>query len=265
MGWISALINGANSIMSREFQKGFWYDQQEYNTPENQVKRMRDAGINPALAVGNIQSGQGASIAPANPNIAAGVTDSILAMINNKYHQNALEADAKQKNSNALLQEIDSYTRFAKNLQEIKESMSRESWNKMDEYIKNLLGTANEQLMRSQTAINASQNEINWLNYAKGLQELQYLPQQQRLDYAERMANIANIRQDTVESKERVRKLIQETNHEFFKAKGQEFINQLNKKTEGFLIKDREHQPYKGLGFDGAIIGKADASEGFFK
>lgn len=266
MGWISALINGVKDIaVDKPFQKGFWYEQQQYNSPENQVKRLQAAGINPQLAVGNIQSGQGASIPSANPNIASGVTDSILHLINNKKQQKALDADTKQKNANAFLAEIDSFTRFAKNVQEISESMSREGKNKMEEMMANVLGTAQEQLMRSQTTLNASNNEIAWLNFAKGLQELQFLPQQQRLEYAERMAGIAEIVQNTKESKQRVRKLIQETNHEFFKSKGQEFVNRLNKKTEKFLIMDREHQPYKGLGFDGAIIGKANASDGFFK
>lgn len=266
MGWISAIINGVKDVaVDKPFQKGFWYEQQQYNSPKNQVKRLEEAGINPALAIGNIQSGQGASIAPTNPNIAAGVSDSILGLINNKRQQDIMESEARQKNSNALLQEIDAFTRFAKNLQEIKESMSREGKNKMDEYMTNVLGTAQEQLMKSQTAVNASQNEIQWLNYAKGLKELQFLPVQQRLEYCERIADILNTYQDTKESKQRTLKLIQETNHEYFKAKGQKFVNDLNQKTIDFLIKDREHQPYKGLGFDGAIIGKADASDGFFK
>lgn len=243
MGYISTIINGVKDVaFDKPWQKGFWYEQQEYNSPENQVNRMREAGINPALAIGNIQSGQGASIAPTNPNIASGVTDSILSIINNKKQQKILDAEAREKNANAFVQEINSFTKFAKDIQEIKESMSREDKNRMDEMMTNVLGTAEEQLKRSQTAVNSSQNEINWLNYAKGMQELKYLPTQQRLDYLERMAEIANIRQDTAESKQRVKKLIQETNHEFFKSKGQKFVNDLNEKTERWLIREREHK-----------------------
>lgn len=240
MGIISTALNMVNADMDRNHQKGFWYEQQEYNTPKNQVERLREAGINPQLAVGNIQSGQGASIAPSHPNVAAGVTDSILQLINNKKQQNIMEAEAREKNSNAFLQEIDGFTRFAKNIQDIKESMSRANKNKADEMATDLLSTSQDMLNRAMVAEIASRNEINWLNYAKGMKELKFLPVQQSLQYVEAMSRIVNIDQSTEESKQRVRKLIQETNHEFFKAQGQDFLNQLNKKTEEFLIRQRK-------------------------
>lgn len=44
-----------------------WNAQNEYNTPANQVQRLKDAGINPALAVsdGQLSTGQAGSAAPA--------------------------------------------------------------------------------------------------------------------------------------------------------------------------------------------------------
>lgn len=248
MGWISSLLNLAKSeLLDKPYQKGFWYEQQEYNSPVNQVARLREAGINPQMAIGNIQSGQMGSIPSApNANVAAGVTDSILQLINNKKQQNLLDSQANKNYSDATLNEIDAHTRFAKNLQEISESMSREGKNKMEEMMMNVLGTAEEQLMKAQTANYASQNEINWLNYAKGMKELQFLPTQQRLEYVERMANIANIEARTESEREHKKKLIEETNWIYFKAKGEEFVNSLNKKTEDYLIHDRKMAPLRG-------------------
>lgn len=275
MGIIGGLIaqssaqNWNEGMFNR--QKDFWYEQQEYNSPANQVQRLKEAGINPQLALGNIQVGQmGGSpsvptMSPANLGSMADATGSILSLINNKNVQNKIEAETYNTQMDGFLKQIDGLTRFRDNVQKIKESMSREDKNRMDEFITGVVGTAEEQYKRALTANAASQNEINWLYYAKGLMELRFLPVQQRLEYVERLAEIAKTKAETATEKQDLRKKIQETNHEYFKSKGQEFVNKLNKKTEEFLIKDREHQPYKGLGFDGAIIGKADASEDFFK
>lgn len=248
-------------------QKDFWYDQQEYNSPENQVERLREAGINPQLAIGNIQSGQmgsSPSVPTMSPAHVSGATDSILSIINNKKQQNLLDAEARKRNADAFLDEIDSFTKFADNIQKIKESMSREGKNKADELLAGVTATTTEMMSKVNAAESESRTELNWLNYAKGLTELKYLPVQQRLEYLERMAGIAKIKAETSETKQRKLKLIQETNKEFFKAQGEKFINELNKKTEQHLMKSRETEPYKGLGFDGAIIGKADSSDKFF-
>lgn len=248
-------------------QKDFWYDQQEYNSPENQVERLREAGINPQLAIGNIQSGQmgsSPSVPTMSPTHVSGATDSILSIINNKKQQNLLDAEARKRNADAFLDEIDSFTKFADNIQKIKESMSREGKNKADELLAGVTATTTEMMAEVNAAEAESRTELNWLNYAKGLTELKYLPVQQRLEYLERMAGIAKIKAETSESKQRKLKLMQETNKEFFKAQGEKFINELNKKTEQHLMKSRETDPYKGLGFDGAIIGKANSSDKFF-
>ena len=101
MGLIGGIVQSAGNFLNQEAQrawnekmyekqKEFWYEQQDYNSPANQVERLKEAGINPALALGNIQSGQMGS-APAVPSMSAaqagsfaGATDSILSLINNK-------------------------------------------------------------------------------------------------------------------------------------------------------------------------------------
>lgn len=231
-------------------QKEFWYEQQEYNSPANQVERLKEAGINPALALGNIQSGQMGS-APAVPSMSAaqagsfaGATDSILSLINNKKQMNKVESDTRKQNADAFLDEIDAFTRFADNVQKIRESLSRENKNKVDSFVTDMLGGVEYQMKQLQTEQTAQNIEIGWLNYAKGLVELDYLPAQQRAAYLERMANIAKMEAETESEKQRKRKLIQETNHEFYKAKGQKFVNSLNQKTEQYLIDKRQVESY---------------------
>lgn len=254
MGIISSIINGVKDVaVDKPWQKGFWYEQQEYNSPENQVKRMREAGINPQLAVGNIQSGQGASIAPTNPNVASGITDSIIGIINNKKQQNIMDAEARQKNANAFLEEVDSFTRFAKNIQDLKESLSRENKNKMDTMVQDFLGTAQEQLYKSMTAVNASQNEINWLNYAKGMTELKYLEPMKRLEWIQAVGNIVQTSENINLTREQIKTQIERTTSEYFGWKDKKFQYELNKKTENYLIHDRKMQPQRGHNVFGAF------------
>lgn len=52
--FITAEFNSANSLYS-------WYLQQEYNSPVEQVRRLSDAGLNTAFALGNLSSGNAQS------------------------------------------------------------------------------------------------------------------------------------------------------------------------------------------------------------
>lgn len=49
----------AKSAQDRELEN--WYLQQEYNTPANQVQRLKDAGLNMNLAYGNVNTGNATS------------------------------------------------------------------------------------------------------------------------------------------------------------------------------------------------------------
>lgn len=47
----------------KEYDYKMWQENNAYNTPAAQVQRLKDAGINPALALGNISTGESASTA----------------------------------------------------------------------------------------------------------------------------------------------------------------------------------------------------------
>lgn len=47
----------------KEYDYKMWQENNAYNTPTAQVQRLKDAGINPALALGNISTGESASTA----------------------------------------------------------------------------------------------------------------------------------------------------------------------------------------------------------
>lgn len=84
--FLSAVGNVFGAKSQREYDRRMWLEQAEYNSPKNQVQRLRDAGVNPALALtnGSLDSGvmsgsAGGQSAPQfdfSP-IAQGVRDSV--------------------------------------------------------------------------------------------------------------------------------------------------------------------------------------------
>ena len=61
----SALIGNSTNVQlareQREWDYKMWKENNEYNTPQNQMKRLRDAGLNPGLAMSNGLIGNGLS------------------------------------------------------------------------------------------------------------------------------------------------------------------------------------------------------------
>lgn len=61
---IAANTNATNIQLAREqqaYQYKMWKENNAYNTPANQLKRLRDAGINPAFALGQVATGNSTS------------------------------------------------------------------------------------------------------------------------------------------------------------------------------------------------------------
>lgn len=224
-----------------EEQKKLWYEQQEYNSPENQVNRLREAGINPQLALGNIQSGQMGSL-PSTPTMGANSVN--LGNINNAI-SGLLDYEVKS----ALAEEeikgrkIDNQTRFLENILRIHDIMadidvkgSNSYKARTDADIARMMATPNIMKIFSDIENNASITAINTIKFVSDLEELKFLPTRQKLEYAERMTNISKMEAETETEKQHKLYLVEQTNHEFFKAQGQHFVNTLNKKTEQFMI-----------------------------
>lgn len=60
--WYQGKQNKKAQSRDQRFQQYMWNQQNEYNLPINQVARLREAGLNPQLALGDVNSVAGASL-----------------------------------------------------------------------------------------------------------------------------------------------------------------------------------------------------------
>lgn len=168
---IAQMNNEFNAKMMQkqmDYNTEMWHKENVYNSAANQVQRLKQAGLNPYLALGNAGSAgsvgsispaqaQAVSVQPFNPDLS-GVADAAQAFVQNRMH--------KQLNDEQVTaMQIDNQTRALKNLAEL---------NKLTEE------TTNTKLRNSYQEI---QNRwANDLNYAHFHQE---------------MTKTENIREDT--------------------------------------------------------------------
>lgn len=269
-------FNAAEAAKNRRWQEqmydkqyqdnvNLWQMQQDYNLPENQVARLKAAGINPNLALSNISTGS-ASSAPAAaqagsgaqatgvPAHFAGLTEGVLNLLKSKDERNLLKEQANKLKSNALLDRIDAITRYEESTSRIIKNLS--GANKADaERMLTLSMRQTENELRDfkkQQYVNETQESI--IRQVTGWQQLKYLSTDKKLEYSERFANIALAKEQGRLTKQQALTEVQRMNNEYFKSQGQKFINELNKQTEQFLIDQRDAARYKGYSLGTALL-----------
>ena len=132
------LIREQNEI-SRQWNEKVWHMQNEYNLPKNQLARLVDSGLNPALMYGDVTSGLAQNVngsygaAQANPsqlpNAIANVQNSMIARENFNVQMDNVRAstdlmrsqasknnaDADLARANVIKGQRDSYSQFYQN------------------------------------------------------------------------------------------------------------------------------------------------------
>lgn len=233
----------------------FWYEQQRYNSPENQVERLKAAGINPAAALGSIQPGQMGSVGSSSVP-SAGVSQRVTpqrlnstleGLLSAQYSQlgqketvKSLELDNKQK-------EIDIETQAMRNIFQLWDILSNIGKNNSgvakdynDMQIANFLAYPQAQKLLADTLKSITSSELDTIDAMRSWTELQYLPFDKAIQYQSSIADIELKYEQGRLTKQQTLTEIQKTNGEYFRNKGQEFINSLNKKTEEFVLRKSE-------------------------
>lgn len=221
---------------------------EQYNSPSAQVQRLRDAGLNPSLAMGNIQTGQvNSPNSPyASPSqlapLANGLTQGVLNLLGVKSDLEMKEAQTRAISADARAQEIFNETAAKENAARISklQGESRESWKRGD-YI-DPIETARYNDFLSQIGERASKAELNWALHATQMYQLKNLPIQTSLNWIEQVGRIMEgyTRQEV--NKRQAEYLIEKATAERFGWKGKKFENELNEETKRFLIRARRLQ-----------------------
>lgn len=143
----SGLSAGANALSAkaqRQYDYQMWLKQAEYNKPSNQVQRLREAGLNPALALSNIGPGNMESSAGGQSPVDFSSSMNGLNQASSILSEyDLLKAQAREHNANASIQEFNAsaqQTRLTMELQSqllgLQEQRSRISASSVDSDLK---------------------------------------------------------------------------------------------------------------------------------
>lgn len=179
-----------------------WKMQQEYNTPQNQVERLKQAGINPYLALGNISTGSASSApqsaqagsgaqATGTPAHFAGLTEGVLNLLKSKDERNVLKEQAKNIAADSLSKRIDSITQHQKNLANIISLLSGSERDAATAALNRSMRQSEDELRgyKKQQFVNEASESL--LRQFSQLQFLESYPVLKRIEIAESLSRIA--------------------------------------------------------------------------
>lgn len=122
----SAVMNKNSNDNNNQLQQQLVQNQNAYNTPAQQVGRFRQAGLNPYLMLGQINSGNQQSVASTQPtdysgvvNGATGVANTLIQAASANSQIKVNDADVAKTESETALNRIDAQTRAAENIARI--------------------------------------------------------------------------------------------------------------------------------------------------
>lgn len=179
-----------------------WKMQQAYNTPQQQVERLKAAGINPYLAMQNISTGSATSApqsaqagsgaqATGTPANFSGLTDGVLNLLRQKDERRVLKEQAQNIAADSLSKRIDAMTQHQRNLAEVISRLSGADKDVAQASLSRSLRETEDILRgyKQQQFIDA--NLESNLRRISMIQSIKFFPEQKRLEFAEKLANIA--------------------------------------------------------------------------
>lgn len=157
--------NKANAALNEKmlaFQQYQYEDMKKYNSMSEQVKRMREAGVNPALALGAGQLGTPAtgvsspSQTPMEAPDFSGAASMVSQGFQMRQQQPLIDANVHKTEAEAQNQQINNATQLSKNIAEIGALLAKSD---VDTETRNLLKQQQEQMRIQLQYLN--QNEAN--------------------------------------------------------------------------------------------------------
>jgi len=168
---VSAVIGGVSDIAKTALgsafsnsqwnkQKQFLLEQREYNSPKNQVVRLREAGLNPSLVLANGGASAAGNVNQSAPSSAQ--PDFSFNQAMQGYQQdriaqaqiNLLKSETRKNNAEAGISEVDVRSREDMNKQALAKMLAETDWTKTQ-----------DSLGKEKQKMAERHNEIEELNY----------------------------------------------------------------------------------------------------
>lgn len=253
-------------------QKEFWYEQQDYNSPVNQVKRLNEAGLNPQFMLGNIQSGSMGSIPSPGTGSASqtgnfgDITSNMLNLVRGKTEKKLADVNIRNIEADATLKEITGVTQGMRELAEIGEIISRTD-KQLGEAILSRVSANSQQVMtgiaqdKSKLEMTELQTRIdnNVIQNMIAIEELKVLPQRNKLLMQQIGADIA-LKLATKElTLEQAKRIWFESNDLWQTAEGKRIDNEIKNKSFSYIVDRAAKEAVSGVGltdlFGAGIMG----------
>lgn len=249
-------------------QREFWYEQQEYNSPQNQVKRLDAAGLNPQFMLGNIQSGSMGSMPSTGTGAAAqagnfgDVTGNMLNLVRGKTEKQLADANKQNIENDAFLKEIDGITRGMKNIAEVGEIISRTD-KQLGDAILSRVSADSQQVMtsiaqdKSRLEMTELQTRIdnNVIQNMMAIEELKVLPRRNQLLLQQIGADIALKLATKQLSLEQAKRIWFESNDLWQSSEGKRIDNELKQKTFNAVVERTIQDTLPSIGRYGSNYG----------
>lgn len=134
-----AVMNKKSNDKNNALQQQLVDKANAYNTPSSQVERFRNAGLNPYMMLGQVNSGNQQSVATTQPtdyssavNGAVGAASTLIQGLTAKSEIVKNEADARNVNADTVTKNIRNVTELERNKAELQKQLSEASKNDAD-------------------------------------------------------------------------------------------------------------------------------------
>lgn len=246
-----------------DYNTDMWNKQNEYNTAQAQVQRLREAGLNPAIALGNVspgvaQSAQGVNTPTASPvqvNPAqydfSGIASSLQYALDYGLASQMNRASIDKTIAEADAVKIDNKTRLAQaiaNLENLNERTKGERERRRNQQIQNLFAAdLNESQLReiNSRIANNRQSVRNQIKAEMLMdKELQYFDKKSQQELANIAADVALKLQQKRNLSQQEKTEIQRTLETLYSAEGKKLSNQQIRDTYQYIINTARNNSY---------------------
>ena len=232
-----------------DYNTDMWNKQNDYNNPSNQVARLKEAGLNPALALGNISTGSAQSVGGINPPTATPVSvqpntamataigQGIESFLNYKMAKERHDAEIKQIN---IENQYRARMLMAEIAQKYNDARSKDARARLDETMKGLqpqIAQADIDLKNQTARAQASVAELNAAEKLLKDKELSNFDARWDVEKALATAHTIQYGAMTKLTKQQLLHEIQKTIKTSYEAKGQKISNETSKRMADSIVR----------------------------